>query len=200
MNYDNKDIERRLQTVLSPHRYKHTVGVACTTIPLSMQYGGDVERTELAGLLHDCAKAYSDEEQLKKCIENNIELTDIEQKNLNLIHAKLGVFLAKNEYGIEDTEVLNAIKYHTTGKPDMTLMEKIVFVSDYIEPGRNKAPNLPEIRKTAFRDIDDAVFYIMRDTLLFLYMNNPFMIDNMTKDAFEYYKGIFHEKHKKEEI
>lgn len=200
MIYDRTQLEHKLQKVLSKHRYQHTVGVTCTTIPLAMNFGADVKRTEIAGVLHDCAKAYSEEEQLHMCRENNIELTDVEEKNPNLLHAKLGEFLAKTEYGIDDEEILSAIRWHTTGKPDMTLMEKIVFVADYIEPGRTQAPNLDRIRKIAYTDIDAAVFYILRDTLLYLYTTNPFAVDQTTKAAFEYYKAIFRERDNKEEM
>lgn len=200
MIYDRTQLEHKLQKVLSKHRYQHTVGVACTTIPLAMNFGADVKRTEIAGVLHDCAKAYSEEEQLRLCHENNIALTEIEEKNPNLLHAKLGEFLAKTEYEIADEEILSAIRFHTTGKPDMTLMEKIVFVADYIEPGRTKAPGLDKIRKIAYTDIDTAVYYILRDTLMYLYTTNPFAIDRTTKEAFEYYKTIFREHDNKEEM
>lgn len=209
MIYNRAELEGRLKNVLSEYRYRHTVGVTCTTIPLAMNFGCDVNHAEIAGVLHDCAKAFSEEEQLKMCRENNIELSKAEENNGKLLHAKLGAFLAKTEYGIEDEDILNAIRYHTTGRPDMTLIEKIVFVADFIEPGRTMIfsensnffkPTLEEIRKIAYTDIDDAVFYILRNTLMYLYTTAPFTIDGTTKSAFDYYRDLFHKRHDREEI
>ena len=156
MIYDRTQLEHKLQMVLSKHRYQHTVGVTCTTIPLAMNFGADVKRTEIAGVLHDCAKAYSEEEQLRMCRENNIELTEVEEKNPHLLHAKLGEFLAKTEYGIDDEEILSAIRWHTTGKPDMTLLEKIIYLADVIEPTRSY-DDLSELRQLCYVDIDAAM-------------------------------------------
>ncbi|MBQ9765816.1 MAG: bis(5'-nucleosyl)-tetraphosphatase (symmetrical) YqeK [Lachnospiraceae bacterium] len=195
-----KEVETKLKDILSERRYMHTVGVVDTASEMAEIYGYDADKAKLAAVLHDLAKDYSSVAQLRKCKEAGIELSAVEEANTELIHAKLGAVLAKTEYGIDDDEICEAIKWHTTGKPDMKLLEKIIFVADYIEPGRDKAPNLDAIRKIARKDIDDAVYYIMRDTLYYLYMTQPYAVDEMTKKAFEYYKAIFKTKHDKEEI
>jgi predicted HD superfamily hydrolase involved in NAD metabolism len=82
-----------------------------------------------------------------------------------LLHAKVGSFLAKEKYGIEDEDVLNAIRYHTTGRPCMSTLEKILYIADYIEPGRKHASNLLQIRRMAFQDLDKTLFKILEDTL-----------------------------------
>ena len=105
-----------------------------------------------------------------------------------MLHAKVGALLAEKKYDIEDQEVLSAIRWHTTGKPDMTLLEKIVYVADYIEPKRDKAPNLKEVRKMAFVDLDQALLKILEDTLNYL-GDSPDEVDMMTKATYDFYKN-----------
>lgn len=93
-----------------------------------------------------------------------------------------------HEYGINDKEIVSAILNHTTGKPNMSLLDKIVYVADYIEPRRNKAPNLTEVRKLAFMDLDEALYKILSDTLAYL-DDGPGEVDEMTVKAYEYYKA-----------
>ena len=104
-----------------------------------------------------------------------------------MLHAKVGAVLAEKKYDITDEEVLGAIRWHTTGRPDMTLLEKIVYVADYIEPQRDKAPNLGEIRKLAFIDLDRALLKILQDTLNYL-GDSPEDVDSMTKSTYDFYQ------------
>lgn len=167
-------------------RFRHTIGVADTCACMAMRYGIDVERAYIAGLLHDCAKCVDDEIKVSECIDNNIEMTDIERKNPYLLHSKLGAFYAKTLYGIEDEEICSAIRYHTTGRCDMTSLEKIVFLADYIEPYRNKANDLDNIRRLAFVDIDRAVYEVLKSTLDYLKKNNK-KIDTASEKTFDFY-------------
>jgi predicted HD superfamily hydrolase involved in NAD metabolism len=196
MNKSSKSIAKDLKSVLDKDRYRHTLGVSYTAICLAMKYEADLDKAELAGLLHDCAKCIPDEKKLKKCIEHNISVSDIEKKQPYLLHAKLGAFIAMDKYGIQDKEIISAILKHTTGSADMSILEKIVFVADYIEPNRNKAENLKLIRKTAFEDIDIAIYYIMRDTLEHLKKKGT-MIDTQTQKAFEFYSDVYRKKMEK---
>ena len=141
---------------------------------------------ELAGLLHDCAKCIPNGKKLKLCEKHNIQISETERRNPFLLHAKLGAFLAMDRYGVEDKEIISAILNHTTGKPNMSLLDKIVYVADYIEPRRSKAENLEEIRKLAFLDLDQALYQILSDTLKYLDKGSG-EIDNMTMKAYEYY-------------
>ena len=102
------------------------------------------------------------------CRKNGIEVTDVEERNPYLLHAKVGAFLAKKKYGIENQDIINAIRNHTTGRENMSLLEKIIFIADYIEPGRKQAKNLLEIRKMAFEDIDHALITILQETVNYL--------------------------------
>lgn len=183
-------IRKKLKKKLTSDRYKHTIGVAHTCQSLAMSMGEDIERAYLAGLLHDCAKCIPDDEKIRKCEKNNIPISDIERRSPYLLHSKLGAHIAKKKYLIEDAEILSSIECHTTGKPGMTNLEMIVFVADYIEPGRNKADNLEQIRIEAFKDIRLCVYHILRDTLEYLKRkNNP--IDDMTEKTYNYYKKFY---------
>ena len=106
---------------------------------LAMAHDCPIADAQLAGLLHDCAKCIPNKKKLKMCGENKIPVTEFEKEHPFLLHAKLGAFVAKDKYGIRKKEILSAIAFHTTGKPDMSLLEKIVYIADYIEPGRDKA-------------------------------------------------------------
>ena len=183
---DLKKITKAMEKSLDSRRFEHTMGVEYTAAALAMRYGASIENAQLAGLLHDCAKCLSDEKRLAICEKHNISVNDIERRNPSLLHAKVGSFLAMDEYHVEDLEVINAILNHTTGRPGMSLLEKIIFIADYIEPNRKQAPNLEEIRKMAFVDLDKALLCILRYTLVYL-ENNEGEIDPMTKKTYEYY-------------
>ena len=144
---DMRKIRRAMEKTQDEMRYEHTLGVAYTAAALAMRYGASVENAQLAGLLHDCAKCLDDDKKIAICEKHNISITEVEKRNPFLLHAKAGSFLAMNKYKVHDSDVINAILNHTTGRPGMSLLEKIIFVADYIEPGRKKAPNLAEIRE-----------------------------------------------------
>lgn len=181
-----KKIRKKLEKSLDSKRYEHTLGVAYTASALAMCNQADVEKALVAGLLHDCAKCLSNEKRIEICKKNHIPITDIEKKNPFLLHAKAGKYLAQKQFHIEDEDILNAILYHTTGRPQMSMLEKIIYVADYIEPGRKHAPNLPEVRKLAFRDIDAALLQILNDILKYL-NDGDNTIDPMTQETYDYY-------------
>lgn len=197
--YEEKvaEIKRSLRKVLDHKRYQHTIGVAYTAVSLAMRYRADLRQAELAGLLHDCAKfgtkKKSESEfyakQLEKCEKYHIELSEVERRNPALIHAKLGAYLAAHKYGVTDPEVLSAIRKHTTGTPDMTMLEKIVFLADSIEPGRKPFAYLTEIRYAAFTDIDEAVYMVTKNTLDYLKTKRG-AIDPITVRTYEYYERL----------
>lgn len=177
----------QLSEELDKKRYAHTLGVAYTAVSLAMAHGTDMYNAYLAGLLHDNAKCISSEKKRKLCKKYDIVLNEAEDKNPDLLHAKLGAIRAKEKYHVEDRAVLEAIKYHTTGKPAMTELEKIIYIADYIEPNRKMLPGLPEVRTTAFRDLNRAMVLILKNTLAYLREKGVF-IDPMTLETYEYYK------------
>lgn len=193
MNYDLTEMQHRLEKKLTPERYQHTLGVMYTCAALAMSHGYDMEKALVAGLLHDCAKCVSNEKKIKICEKHDIPISESEQNHPFLLHAKVGAHMARKKYGVEDEEILDAIRYHTTGRPDMTLLEKITYIADYIEPWRNKAPNLDEIRKSAYSDIDTAAYLVLRDTLDYLKQTGE-ELDPMTQVAYEFYAEIYQQK------
>lgn len=179
---------KKLEKQLDSSRYKHTLGVMYTASSMAMRYDMNIQKALLAGLLHDCAKCIPNPKKLKLCINHQININDVEKKNPGLLHAKLGAFLAKTKYGIDDEEVLSAITWHTTGKPNMSLLDKIIYIADFIEPGRIELPNMKKIRKLAFEDIDECLFQILSDSLIF-FQEKEMPIDSMTEKTYVYYKN-----------
>ena len=187
-----KHISKQMKKELDKSRYQRTLGVMYTASCLAMRYESDMQQAMLAGLLHDCAKCIPGEKQIHLCRKNHIEIRKVEEENPFLLHAKLGAFFAETKYEVSDKEVLHAIEVHTTGEPAMNLLDKIIFVSDYIEPNRDKAPNLPEIRALAFAQIDQAVLKILHDTIYYLNQKRG-SVDYKTHDTYEYYKKMLNQ-------
>ena len=116
------DIRKDLSKKLKKERFEHTIGVMYTAASLAMCYGENMQKALTSGLLHDCGKYCSSKEQLMLCRKHGISLTESEIAMPALIHAKLGAYLAEHEYGIKDQDVLDAITWHTTGRPAMTCL------------------------------------------------------------------------------
>ncbi len=179
-------LRKEMEKALEPKRYEHTLGVTYTAAALAMRYDEDLNKAQIAGLLHDCAKNLSNEKRVHICEKHHIKISPAEEKNPFLLHAKVGSFLARKDYGIEDPEILDAITWHTTGRPGMTKLDKIIYIADYIEPGRCQAPNLEEVRRLAFVDLDACLYRILKDSLD--YLNTTGMeIDPSTQKTFDYY-------------
>ena len=178
--------QKKLQRHLDKARYEHTLGVMYTAAALAMAYHYDMEKAMVAGLLHDCAKNIPNDKKLELCRKHHIEVTEIEHENPFLLHAKVGAWIAKKKYDVKDEEILHAIKVHTTGEPAMNTLDMILFIADYIEPGRDKASNLPEIREMAFHSLEQTVEKILYDTLHYLKQKSG-RIDPATEITYEYY-------------
>ncbi|MCD8009889.1 MAG: nicotinate-nucleotide adenylyltransferase [Lachnospiraceae bacterium] len=171
---EEEQICQWLQQRLKPSRYRHTLGVADTAEKLARHYGTvDARRARLAGLLHDCGK----------------------NEGTALTHGPIGAEIAREELGIRDEELLNAIRYHTTGRPAMTDLEKIIFIADYIEPNRDRAPHLKELRRMAYIDLNETIRCILKDTLAYL-RDSKTVIDERSLETYNYYnatrKGSIH--------
>lgn len=199
MKDEYNKIKEKLSKKLSVKRFDHTIGVSYTAAAMAMRYGLNVDRAAMAGLLHDCAKYMTDDELIEKCTKYGIECSETELRNGYLLHAKLGAYLSKEKYGIEDEEICSAVRYHTTGKPAMSVLEAIVFTADYIEPGRKVLSNFKLIRSMAFVDLDEAVYLILKNTLSYLNdekeaERSQKEIDKHSVEAYKYYKKIHDEK------
>lgn len=194
---DLKKLRKELEKELEPKRYEHTLSVAYTAANLAAVHGADVETALVAGMLHDCAKCLGYKKQLSLCKKKHIQLSELEsKKDSPLLHAKAGSILAQEEYGITDEDILNAIAYHTTGRPQMSLLEKIIYIADYIEPERRyikrsatdtQPDRLTQIRRIAYRSLDEALCSILGDSLAYLEEKGG-SIDYMTQKTYKYYK------------
>ncbi|WP_066257734.1 bis(5'-nucleosyl)-tetraphosphatase (symmetrical) YqeK [Neobacillus drentensis] len=155
---------------LTDHRYQHTLGVMETAIALAKQYGGDEQKAELAAIFHDYAKFRPKAEMKEIIIEQGFPQNLLEY-NSELWHAPVGAYLAEKEAGIIHPEVLEAIRFHTSGRPGMTLLDKIIYLADYIEPGRH-FPGVEEVRNVAKENLDKALIMAVKNTIIFLLKKN----------------------------
>lgn len=167
-----KQIEKTLKEMLPERRLKHSLNVSKCAVKLSEIYKCDREKAEIAGLVHDCAKYFTDE-QIEDCIEKfNIELDPLEMNNIALSHSVIGSYVAVDVFNISDKEIINAIKYHTTGKENMSLLEKIIYMADLIEEGRN-FPRVEELRELTYSGkLDEALILSFNNTIKFVIDNN----------------------------
>lgn len=184
-----EEIRSGLKKVLDKGRMRHTVGVADTAACLALRYNYDFDKAYLTGLLHDCAKCVPAEDRIPLCEKYGIELLEVERENTFLIHAKLGAEFARDIYGINDEEILEAIRYHTTGKPDMSLLSKIIYVADYIEPGREHIEAIDRARKLAFDNLDKCICTITKDSISYIKARNLSLCD-LTVKTYEFYSNL----------
>ncbi len=183
-------IQNKLQQSLKPLRYIHTLGVAYLSASLAMCHGTSHKDALIAGLLHDCAKNYPEDTMLEECIKLEITLSECEKSIPELIHAAYGAYLAREEYGITQEDILLAVRNHTLGRPDMTVLEQIVYLADYMEPGRNHptTPSLDELRKIAFQSLDEATYLVSKNSIHYFETSGK-TADPMTYRVYEYYKN-----------
>jgi len=171
---------------LKHKRIPHVLGTEQEAVRLAERYGADVEKARVAALLHDCTKKLTMEEQLALCEQYGIELDDLEQRALKLLHSKTGAAIARDVFGVDD-EIYRAIFYHTTGRANMTLLEKIIYLADYIEPTRD-FPGVEELRKTCYEDLDRGLLMGLEMTIEEMHdMGNP--VHHATLEARDALKG-----------
>lgn len=151
-----EDYKKIVRPLLSDKRYYHSVCVSKAAKELAQKYGADAQKAETAGILHDIMKDLPPERQLAKMEQYGIRLTDVERSAQKLWHAMLGAAYLKNELHIDDPEILNAVRYHTTGRRDMTLMDKILFIADFISADRDY-PGVEKLRQAARNSLEEAL-------------------------------------------
>ena len=156
---------------IGEHRFNHTLRVVDEARKLAQIYNIDMDKTVTAALLHDCAKFLDKKNLLKMANDFDIILNDIMSNNQELIHGPLGAKIAEHKYNIKDSDILNSIQYHTTGRKDMSRLEKIIYIADYIEPQRN-FHGVHRVRQLAYEDLDRSVLMAMDQTIVFLVNNN----------------------------
>lgn len=158
---DLNKIKNMLRQMLDEKRFAHTTAVCEAAVILAERFGADKEKAYLAALLHDCARGLDGEQQMTYCKENNIELDDYMKNDINPVHALIGADMAKKQFGIDDTEILDAIYRHAVGCEDMTLLDKIIIIADATEPNRN-GNDADKARKAVEKDLDKALPSVMR--------------------------------------
>ncbi len=164
-----EDLEQTVTSLLKPNRVAHVLGCRDTAIELAKRWNADVTDAARAGLLHDITKALDGPLQLTLCREYGIVLDSFSEENPKTLHALTGSLVAERIFG-ENEQVVSAIRSHTTGKPDMTTLEKIIYMADYIEPNRN-FPGVEELRQLAYTNLDKALKKGLEMTLELLRQN-----------------------------
>jgi predicted HD superfamily hydrolase involved in NAD metabolism len=164
MNLD--EIIQATKEQMPQSRWEHTLRVRDTALKLAEKLQLSLSKVEIAALLHDYAKFWPDE-QLISWIKKYQLPSDLLQYNKELWHGPVGAEVARRKWKILDEEILNAICYHTTGRPAMSLLEKVIFLADYIEPAR-KFPGVDEVRNLAEKNLDQALLQSLDNTLTFL--------------------------------
>lgn len=155
-----------LKNNLSEERYFHTLGTANKAKELALRFGEDIEKAYVAGLLHDCAKCF-DNDKLLSIITNNLDVNESEMLNYKTLHAPVSAYIAEREFGVEDEDILSAIRWHTLGKLNMTNFEKIVFLADKIEPNTREKDYIDKIELLLEQDkgLDKALLKCYKETI-----------------------------------
>ena len=182
--WGNDEIKQYLKNNLKPKRYSHVLGVCSTAVDLAKHYGVDEHKAEIAALAHDVAKNLSSEELLKIINDSKITLSIDEQNTEELWHAIVGPVISRNVFNITDEEILSAIRWHTTGKENMSKLDKIIYLADLIEPSR-EFDGIEEIRKVAYENLDLAMIKALTHTTIYL-LNKQCAVDINTIKARNY--------------
>ena len=158
-------IKQKLKKLLTEKRYVHTISTQKEAIKLAQRYGVNPEKASLAALLHDCAKNVDPENMIRILEKQYITVDDIERYNPAILHGKVGRIMARYKFNVTDDDILDAIECHTTGREDMTMLEKIIFLADVIEETRDYS-GVEEVREMAYEDIDKALVMSLNRTIL----------------------------------
>lgn len=172
-----EEMKAKLKIDLSPGRFQHSIGVMEECIRLAKFYNINKKKAEIAGLLHDCAKHLNNAEVLAIIEEKGLAVDDIQINAPALHHGIVAPVIAFEQYGVTDSEILDALYWHSTGRAGMTPLEKIVFIADYIEPGR-KFDNLDKARKAAYEDINLCILMLADTTIEYVLKKGDFLHPN----------------------
>ena len=178
------ELKSLLKDRLTEKRYLHSLAVADEAARLAEILEADVQKMYVAGLLHDICKNETAEQQLQLFSQFGIMLTDIEKASPSVWHAYSGALYIKNVLGIDDEDIISSVRYHTTGKADMTLSEKIIYIADLTEVNRDY-PDVDVVRALLKDDIDKAIIYVLKYTLKKLVADNKPIHPN-TLDAYNF--------------
>ena len=162
-----KEIENDVKSVLSEYRFTHSLGVAKKAIELAKIYGVQEEIAKKVGIAHDIAKEMTDEEMIEYAKANNIRIDEIETVKPSLLHGKIGADIAAKKFGFTQ-DMINAIKWHTTGRENMSMLEKIIYVADKTEENRKGTRfNLEKSRELSTQNIDETLIFLMNEFITY---------------------------------
>ncbi len=178
-----------LKQNLIEKRFNHSIQVAKEAKSLAIEHNENKEKAFLAGLIHDCCKCFPLHKIYETCEKYNFKLDEILEKQLDLVHSFLGYYIARDIYNIKDEDILNSIKYHTTGKENMSKLEKIIYIADYIEPTRAYFDGIYKARELAYENLDKAMEYILKNTIDFNIKKGR-VIHPLSIKAYNYYKKL----------
>ncbi|MCQ2978463.1 MAG: bis(5'-nucleosyl)-tetraphosphatase (symmetrical) YqeK [Clostridia bacterium] len=183
-----EELENEVKKYEKEKRFNHSLGVVKVSMELAKLNNYDVEKARVCAILHDCAKNLDDDFVNEFCKEYKLDFTYLKDYH-NLLHSHLGYYFAKYHFGIEDEEILNAIKYHTSGKAEMTLLEKIIFIADFLDPGRDTSEyqeTYNSVKEATYRNIDEGLVKLIDRQLNYLKVKEKdIYID--TYKAYEFY-------------
>lgn len=181
---EEREILSKLRTMISEERLNHSIRVKDTAVNLAIKYNENIYKASIAALVHDCAKDLDKKQMLGFAKIFNIKINSVYEKQIDLLHAPVGAFLALKEFDICDKEILHAIEVHTTGCENMNMLDKIIYIADYIEPSRN-FKGVEILRKITFTDIDKGVLFALNNTIKYI-LEKERLIDINTIKARNY--------------
>lgn len=187
-----KDYDKIISERLKTARYKHSKNVAKEAVRLAKKYGADVHKAEIAGILHDITKEAEQEEHFEIIEKAGIRLTELEKSTPKLWHAISGSAYIKVNLGIEDEDILNAVRYHTTGRAGMSLLEKVIFIADFTSEERDY-DGVEKMRKAADKGLEEAMIEGMSFTISDLADRKL----TIAPDTFQGYNEVVFAKHNK---
>lgn len=182
--WNEKKMLDYLQINLKESRLRHSLSVSETAVLLAAKYEQNIEKARIAGLVHDCAKNMTDVELIKVVMDHEIELSEVDLQNPSILHGLVGSIIAKEEMGICDEDILKSIRYHTTGRKNMSILEKIIYIADYIEPLR-KFSGVEQLRSLIEIDLDVAVLKSFDNTIKYV-ISQKGLLHTDTIDARNY--------------
>ncbi len=164
---EQAEMKNQLRQMIDEARFSHTMGVVACARELAGLHGANVTQAELAALLHDCARCLSGRELLAIALAQGLPVDELEREIPDLLHGRVGACFARTKFGINDREVMRAIELHTLGAPEMGLLDKIIFVADMVEPGR-QFPGVERLRQLVRQDLDLALLDCFDTTIRYV--------------------------------
>lgn len=188
-------MQEKLRGMLTEKRFRHSLGVMGSAAHMAKIFGASEEKARIAGLLHDCAKDIDKAKMPDMCDALGVELDPVKREQRSLIHADLGAKLAQTEFGITDPDIIAAIRSHTLGHPQMSVLEKILYIADFVEPNRKDFPGLSELRELAELDLDLAMLAAVNSSIRYVKSQNK-VLHEQSLQTQAYYTQLAAKKEK----